>query len=380
MATAINLLRKYGQSFWYDNIERNMLQNGKLAQMIREDDLRGITSNPSIFEKAINGSKDYDDSLARLALEQPSLNSRDYFYQLAVEDIKHAADLLAHVYKESHGEDGYVSIEVSPDLAYNTSATIKEARELFKRIDRPNVMIKVPATWEGVPAVEQLIADGININATLLFSVDRYIEIAHAYIAGLQKRKESGQAIDKIASVASFFVSRVDNILEKLVDELPSDVSKTLASLRGQIGILNAKCAYVEYGKLFGNSFKDLAKSGARPQRLLWASTGVKNPDWSDVLYIDSLIGAHTVNTIPPATLDAFKDHGTATQATLEMGLKDAPAEFHALQNAGIDVKKAMQKLEDDGVASFTDAFKKLLGAIDDKMSQIKNRQSSSAA
>ncbi|MDH5218640.1 MAG: transaldolase, partial [Gammaproteobacteria bacterium] len=314
MTTPINQLKKYGQSFWYDNIQRSMIHNGQLQKMITEDDLSGITSNPAIFEKAINGSSDYDDTLARLAMDQPDLSGREYFYQLAIEDIKGAADLLLPVYEKTKALDGYVSIEVSPDLAYNADATIKEARELFARIGRPNVMIKVPATKEGVVAVEQLIADGININATLLFSAERYVEIAQAYIRGLEQRQQKGHAIDKIASVASFFVSRVDNSFEKQFDHLYEKndlaIQSKLNPLRGNVGIINAKCAFIEYKKLYGNAFKNLEKAGARPQRLLWASTGTKNPDWSDVLYIDSLIGENTVNTIPPATLNAFKDHG----------------------------------------------------------------------
>jgi transaldolase len=383
MTTPINQLKQFGQSFWYDNIQRSMIHNGALAKMIKEDDLRGITSNPSIFEKAINGSADYDDTLARLALELPDLSGREYFYQLAVEDIKNAADLLHGVYEQTNGKDGYVSIEVSPDLAYDTDATVKEARELFARVGKPNVMIKVPATKEGVPAVEQLIADGININATLLFSPQRYIEIAQAYIRGLEQRKAKGHAIDKVASVASFFVSRVDTNFEKEVDKIFDTVDgplkDKLAQLRGNIGIVNAKNAFLDYKQLYSNNFKPLASAGAQPQRLLWASTGTKNPEWSDVLYIDNLIGENTVNTIPPATLDAFKDHGKPA-ATLEQELNQAPNQFALLSQAGIDVTACMQQLEDEGVAAFAQAFDKLVKAIEEKMQAFKNRQDTSAA
>ena len=383
MTTPINQLKKYGQSFWYDNIQRSMIHNGQLQKMITEDDLSGITSNPAIFEKAINGSSDYDDTLARLAMDQPDLSGREYFYQLAIEDIKGAADLLLPVYEKTKALDGYVSIEVSPDLAYNADATIKEARELFARIGRPNVMIKVPATKEGVVAVEQLIADGININATLLFSAERYVEIAQAYIRGLEQRQQKGHAIDKIASVASFFVSRVDNSFEKQFDHLyeknDSAIQSKLNPLRGNVGIINAKCAFIEYKKLYGNAFKNLEKAGARPQRLLWASTGTKNPDWSDVLYIDSLIGENTVNTIPPATLNAFKDHGKP-QSSLEIDLNSAPEQFSTLSQSGIDVSAVMQQLEDEGVAIFAQAFEKLTQAIEAKMDEFKKRQDSSAA
>ena len=360
-----------------------MIHNGQLASMIKDDDLRGITSNPAIFEKAINGSTDYDDTLARLAMDQPNLSGREYFYQLAIEDIKDAADLLLPVYEQTKTLDGYISIEVSPDLAYDAEATIREARELFARIGRPNVMIKVPATKEGVIAVEQLISDGININATLLFSAERYVEIAQAYIRGLTQRHKKGHAIHNVASVASFFVSRVDNSFEEQIDKVfensDKDTQNKLQPLRGNVGIINAKCAFVEYKKLYGNDFKALEKAGARPQRLLWASTGTKNPDWSDVLYIDSLIGDNTVNTIPPATLAAFKDHGKP-QSSLETDLNIAKTQFEMLSNSGIDVASVMQQLEDDGVAIFAQAFEKLIQAIDEKMEAFKKRQDSSAA
>lgn len=375
MTSPINELKQFGQSFWYDNIQRSMLTDGALKHMIEHDDLMGITSNPSIFEKAINGSTDYDESLNRLALESPGLSSRDYFYHLAIEDIKAAADLLLPVYQKTNALDGYVSIEVSPDLAYNTAATITEARELVARINKPNLMIKVPATREGVPAVEQLTADGININATLLFSPDRYVEIAHAYIRGLQQRHQQGNAIDRIASVASFFVSRVDNLLETIVEQLDESAQRQLKDIRGKIGVLNAKCAYVEFHKIYAGNFTQLSQHGARPQRLLWASTGTKNPQWSDVLYIDSLIGNNTVNTIPPATLAAFKDHGKVT-ASLEQDLDNAPQQFAKLSQAGVDVSAAMQKLEDDGVAAFATAFENLTNALESKMRAIKTKQS----
>lgn len=383
MSSPINQLKEFGQSFWYDNIQRSMIHDGTLEKMIHEDDLRGITSNPAIFEKAINGSTDYDSTLARLALDQPNLSGRDYFYQLAIEDIKNAADLLMPVYEKTQALDGYVSIEVSPDLAYDTDATISEAREIFARIGKPNVMIKVPATAEGVPAVEQLITDGININATLLFSPVRYIEIAQAYIKGLKKRSAKGHSVDNIASVASFFVSRVDNNLEPQLEtrykHADDAVRQKLDQLKGNIGIINAKCAYMQYQALYGSDFNELKEAGARPQRLLWASTGTKNPEWSDVLYVDSLIGENTVNTIPPSTLEAFKDHGQAS-ASLSHRLDEAQDLFDALSEANIDVASSMQQLEDEGVKTFAQAFDKLTQAIEEKINNFRDRQNTSAA
>ena len=378
--TAINQLSNYGQSFWYDNIQRSLITNGDLENMIKNADLRGVTSNPSIFEKAIAKSNDYDSTLARLAHELPDASSREHFYQLAIEDIKNTADLLLPVYQKSNKVDGYVSLEVSPDLAYKTEETVKEAKELFARIGRPNVMIKVPATAEGVAAVEQLIADGVNVNATLLFSVERYVEIAKAFIRGMEQRKQNGLSVDNISSVASFFVSRVDSSLEPLLQEILAKQSDpALQALSGRIAIINAQCAYIEFQKLFGSTFKALAKAGANPQRLLWASTGIKNPDWSDVLYIESLIGDQTVNTIPPATLEAFMEHGVAN-STLEDNIQQAKEQFALLTKAGINVDKVMQALEDQGVASFAQSFDNLLNAIDEKISSFKDKQGSNAA
>ncbi|HFD31952.1 MAG TPA: transaldolase, partial [Gammaproteobacteria bacterium] len=293
----LSQLHTFGQSFWYDNIQRAMLQNGELQAMIDNDDLRGITSNPSIFEKAITGSDDYDESLAKYVASTPETNGREAFFTLAIEDIQAAADLLKPVYDSSQFVDGYVSLEVSPDLANDTEASVKEAHDLFLRINRPNAMIKIPATKAGIPAIEQLIADGINVNATLLFSVDRYIEVAKAYLRGIEKRHSRGLPVNNVASVASFFISRVDATVDGKLDKIGRDASH----LKGKLGIANAKLAYKEYKELFSDqAFSELRTAGAMPQRLLWASTGVKNPTYSDVLYIDKLIGKDTVNTIPP--------------------------------------------------------------------------------
>jgi len=374
----LSQLSSYGQSFWYDNIQRHLLQNGDMQKMIDEDDMRGVTSNPSIFEKAIANSNDYDVSLASLVKENPNLSSRDAFFALAVEDIQAASDLLKPVYDKTNAVDGYVSLEVSPDLAHDTDASIKEAQELFLRLGKPNAMIKIPATKAGIPVIEQLISDGINVNATLLFSAERYVEVAKAYIRGLTARHQRGMPINNIASVASFFVSRVDVNLDERLDH--SNNQQAAAPLKGKMAIANAKVAYLEYQALFeSDEFKALLDAGAKPQRLLWASTGTKNPELSDVLYIETLIGQDTVNTIPPATAEAFNDHGKVAE-TLTQGLAEAVEEFAMLEKLGVDVNAAMVQLEDEGVAAFEKSFNNLLDAIQNKMNDIKNSDSSSAA
>lgn len=362
-------LQSFGQSIWYDNIQRNMLgQDGQLAQMIKTDGLSGVTSNPSIFEKAINGSSDYDVQLAELLQQQPDMDSRELFFSLAIQDIQQAADLLLPVYQQSQSRDGYVSLEVSPDLAHDTAGTIAEAKRLAKWVNRSNLMIKVPSTKAGVAAVEALTAAGININATLLFSVQRYEEIARAYLRGLQQRQQQGLPVNNIASVASFFVSRVDNLVDGLLD---GTADQALASqLKGQTAILNAKAAYAVFKNLYANEFTELTAQGAQPQRLLWASTGVKNPAYSDVLYLDQLIGPATVNTVPPATYKAYLDHGNAA-ATLEQDVDTAAQRLAELGKLGIDLAAATQQLEDEGVKSFDDAFKTLLSAIAGKAQNL---------
>lgn len=372
--SSLRRLQEFGQSVWYDNIQRSMLGPGKeLARLIEEDGLRGVTSNPSIFEKAINGSKDYDDALLR-HVKGGLRDNRDLFFALAIEDIQGAADQLLPVYRKTNGLDGYVSLEVSPDLAYNASATIAEARKLAERVNRPNLMIKVPATHEGIEAVEALTAAGINVNATLLFGVDRYEEIARAYLRGLRQRLSLGQPVNKIASVASFFVSRVDTLVDSLLAEKAAKGSdqdrNDCGRLMNKVAIANAKAAYALFQHLYRHEFSDLEATGARPQRLLWASTGTKNPNLSDVLYIETLIGADTVNTIPPATYKAFKDHGTAA-STLEQGLDAAPKLLAELKQAGIDFNAVVQQLEDEGVKTFDKAFQTLLLAIDSKVQAL---------
>ena len=360
----LRTLNAYGQSIWYDNIHRAMLSSGELERMIAEDDLRGITSNPSIFDKAITGGREYDDALRRMLRQDPNQTSRELFFALAIEDIGAAADLLQPVYVATGGVDGMVSLEVSPDLAYDTEGTIREARALHARLDRPNVMIKVPATRAGLPAVEQLTAAGINVNVTLLFALDRYREVAEAYLLGLEQRLARGQQVEMIASVASFFVSRVDAALDPLL-------ANKRPELQGKLAIANAKLAYQAFKDLFGSGrFAALAKAGARPQRLLWASTSSKNPVYRDVLYVEELIGPQTVNTMPPATYEAFRDHGVVA-ATLEREMDSARAQLAALPALGIDLRAVTGRLEAEGVQAFARAFTNLLADIEAKAADL---------
>ncbi len=364
-------LQDFGQSIWYDNIERKMLLSGELARLINEDGLRGITSNPTIFEKAIANSNDYDDSMAKDLYSAAHQDSRALFFKLAIEDIQGAADLLKPVYDATQGRDGYVSLEVSPDLAYDVEATIAEAERLHSRVNRPNLMIKVPATKEGVLAFENLVTKGINVNVTLLFSVERYKEVVEAYLAGLEARLRQGLAIDSIASVASFFVSRVDSAVDSLLEQAVT-TAPGAAALQGQIAIANAKLAYAWYQRVFNSPrFEPMRQAGASTQRLLWASTGTKNPAYSDVMYLDALIGPDTVNTVPPATYAAYKDHGQP-RITLTEGLEDAERQITLLTSFGIDLDAVTKKLEDEGVQSFAKSFTNLLNAISAKTDMLR--------
>lgn len=377
---AENPLRKLaelGQSVWYDNIHREMLRSGELARMVEEDGLKGVTSNPTIFDKAITGGAEYHGDLQELIAAHPDWHARDYFYALAKDDIRAAADVLSGVYETTDGQDGFVSLEVSPDLARDTEKSVEEARKLFAQVDRPNVLIKIPATREGLPAIERLIADGISVNVTLLFSVERYVEVVEAYLRGLEARKERGHPLHNVVSVASFFVSRVDTLLDKLIEERAKTSQEPdrerLLALRGKLAVANAKLAYLRFRELFGGEeFAALAAEGANVQRLLWASTGTKNPEYSDVLYLESLIGPDTINTVPPATYAAFKDHGRVA-LTLEQELDTAPALLEEVSRRGIDLPAAMRQLEEEGVKAFADSFDSLLQHIDEKVREIRS-------
>jgi transaldolase len=364
-------LQKQGQSVWLDYIRRDLITSGELKRLIDEDGLRGITSNPSIFEKAIAGSTDYAGFLGQLRAQ--GLSSGDIYERIAVRDIQDSADLLLPVYKATNKHDGYVSLEVSPTLARDTKGTIEEARRLWKTVARPNIMIKVPGTDEGAPAVRQLIGEGININITLLFAQEAYVKVAQAYIDGLEAAQKSGIDISGIASVASFFVSRIDSLVDSMIDERlktatpPSPDQELLRSLHGKVAIANAKQAYRSYQQMIvGQRWKALAASGAQVQRLLWASTSTKNPKYRDVLYIEELIGPDTVNTIPPATMDAFRDHGVVKR-TLDADVAAADATMSNLEKAGISMQKVTAQLLEEAIKLFADAFQKLLSAVEQK-------------
>ncbi len=367
-------LQAQGQSVWYDNIRRGLITSGELQQLI-DDGVVGITSNPTIFEKAMVDSTDYDDELGTLAKQ--GHDARAVFETLSLSDIGKAADMLRGVYDKTDALDGYISIEVSPVLAHDTEATLKEARHLWTKLDRPNIMIKVPATPEGIPAIKTLISEGINVNVTMLFALDNYREVADAYISGLEARAESGGSIDRIASVASIFVSRIDSAVDAQLDQKIKATDNAaeqekLRSLQGKAAIANAKATYAEYQKIFGSDrFAALRAKGAKPQRPLWASTSTKNPAFPDLLYVEALVGPETVDTMPPATVTAFMDHGTA-KPTLLTGLDEAPKTLEALGEVGIDIPAVMQKLQDDGVASFAKSFENMIGSIQKKVEAMR--------
>lgn len=361
-------LLNYGQSMWLDYIRRDLFTTGKLKQMITEDGLRGMTSNPSIFEKAIADSSLYDDFLKSLA-SRSDLDTTARYEQIAIRDIQDAADALRTVYDESKCRDGYVSLEVSPYLARKTQETIDEARRLWKTVQRENVMIKVPGTAEGLPAIRQLIGEGININITLLFAQEVYEKVAEAYIAGLEDLAGHGGNLKKMASVASFFISRIDTLVDSMLNDkikATNDPSQQalLKSILGKVAIANGKLTYQRYQKIFsGPRWQALAAKGAQTQRVLWASTSTKNPNYRDVIYIEELIGRETVNTMPPATIDAFRDHGRLRNALME-DVPGAQKVMDDLARAGISIKQVTDKLTDDGVKLFADAFDKLLAAV----------------
>src|SRR5947209_13052545 len=360
-------LLAHGQSPWMDYIRRDLLTGGGLKKYIDNDGLRGMTSNPAIFEKAITGSNLYNDILT--SPEAKKLDANGIFEKIAIRDVQDACDIFKPVYAESKRRDGYVSLEVSPFLGFDTKASLTEARRLWKAVDRPNVMIKIPGTPEGLPAIRQLLEDGININITLLFAQSAYEQVAEAYIAALEARMAKGQDVSKIASVASFFVSRIDTLIDgqidaKLKTETDAKKKELLSSVQGKVAIANARRTYAKYQELAGGPrWKALASKGAQTQRLLWASTSTKNPKYRDVLYVEELIGADTVDTIPPATFDAFRDHGRL-RSSLTENVEGAAKTMADLAKAGISMKEITDKLLVDGVKLFSDAFKTLLDAV----------------
>jgi transaldolase/glucose-6-phosphate isomerase len=367
-------LLTYGQSMWLDYIRRDLFSSGKLKHLIDDDGLRGMTSNPSIFEKAIADSSLYDDQLKSLA-SRSDLDTTGRYEQIAIADIQSAADALRPVYDASNARDGYVSLEVSPYLAHKTKESIDEARRLWKAVNRENVMIKIPGTAEGLPAIQQLIGEGININITLLFSQKVYEQVAEAYVAGVEQLAKTGGNVKKMASVASFFISRIDSLVDSLLEaKIKADPGQQALykSLLGKIAIANGKLAYQSYQRIFsGPRWQALAAKGAQTQRVLWASTSTKNPAYRDVLYVEELIGPDTVNTMPPATIDAFRDHGVC-KTTLTQDVAGAAKTMDDLARAGISIKEVTDKLTDDAVKLFAEAFDKLLAAVAKSTSQKK--------
>ena len=365
MSNPLVTLQQLGQSPWHDNIRRDLITSGKLAKMIQDGDITGLTSNPTIFEQAIANSDAYDDDLRISAAEGKSAAAS--FDALAIADIKSAARLFMSVFERTKGNDGYVSIEVSPTLAHDTQGTIEEARRLWRTVDRPNLMVKIPATLAGIPAIEAAIAEGINVNVTLIFSLDRYEAVAAAYIGGLLRRAQAGVDIRCISSVASFFVSRVDSAVDKLLDEkiaVNAANAGTLRALKGKAGIANAKLAYEAFRRVFGGeTFAKLAAKGARRQRPLWASTSSKNPSYADTYFVEALIGPDTVNTMPPATIDAYRDHGKP-EVRIDREVETARKVIAGIGAAGIDFGAVLLQLEAEGVSSFAKSYESLLAMV----------------
>lgn len=369
-------VQKFGQSIWYDNISRELIHSGDLQALIDHSGVVGITSNPTIFEKAIGAGSTYDAQIRGLLDHEAS----QIYDLLSIQDIGEACDLLLPVFERTNGVDGYVSLEVSPLWANDTATTLSEAKRLNAAVSRPNLMIKIPGTPAGLPAVEEAIYEGINVNITLLFSVANYIQVADAYLRGLERRAADGKPIDKIASVASFFLSRIDTMVDKQLENnireaQGRDVPRVTANseLLGKAAIANAKVAYRHFKEMFHDGrFGKLKAAGAHPQRPLWASTGTKNPAYPDTLYLDALIGEDTVNTVPPATLAAFKDHGTAAP-TLDHGLDDAQIVLDKLAEVGVNLDLITQQLQEDGVESFADSFQKLIAGVEGKVKLLQN-------
>jgi transaldolase len=367
-------LKDYGQSVWMDNLSRDLLQSGELAQLIESRDVHGITSNPAIFEKAIAGNAIYDADIE--AGIRAGKSVEEIYESLVFEDIRNACDVLMPIYQESGGVDGYVSLEVPPNLAHDTDGTLREARRYYNAIQRPNLMIKIPGTPEGLPAVEAAISEGINVNVTLLFSVQSYIDTAWAYIRGLEARAAKGQDVRNLASVASFFLSRIDSKVDDRLNALAaeaddSDRTAQLQAAKGKVAIANAKLAYQEYKQIIaGDRWQALAAKGARVQRLLWASTSTKNPAYSDVMYVDELIGPDTVNTLPPNTIEACADHCDVA-SRIETDVESAQQLIATLPDLGLDLDQVMAELLDEGIDKFIQPFDKLMDALVTKVKQL---------
>jgi transaldolase/transaldolase/glucose-6-phosphate isomerase len=355
----LNKIQQHGQSIWLDLLDREIMNTGKLQNLIDDDDLRGLTSNPSIFEKAISGSADYDDDIAKLSKKEDSNSA--IFFDMAIADIQRAADIFKPVFDKTEGKDGFVSLEVSPYLALDTDGTIEQARELWKKVNRKNVMIKIPGTKQGLPAIRECLREGININVTLLFGLPRYREITEAFMGGLEDRLKEGHSIKDVASVASFFLSRIDVMVDPMLKEKNAD------QLVGEIAIASAKKAYQIYLDMIASDrFKTLAAKGAQTQRVLWASTSAKDPSFSDVKYVEPLIGKDTINTLPMETIDAFRDHGKVAD-TITKDIDSANKAMDDLKNLGIDIETITQRLENEGIEKFNKAYEQLLKSIADQ-------------
>jgi transaldolase len=378
MSNPLQQLLSQGQSVWYDNIDRAQLASGQFQTMLTEDGIRGVTSNPTIFGKSISSGHAYDEQMTQLMNEGKDTN--EIYEAVAIQDIRTVADLLRPVYDQTEGQDGYVSLEVSPDLAHDTAATIAEARRFWKIVDRPNLLIKIPATPAGIPAIETAIREGINVNITLIFSLDSYRAVTDAYLSGLEARNGEGKDIRGIASVASFFVSRVDTLVDKLLEDKvkassdPSEQQK-LKGLEGKAAIANARLVYQEFKRIFSSPrFESLKHAGAHVQRPLWASTSTKNPAYRDVLYAEELIGPDTVDTMPLETVQNFRDHGKV-RYSIEDDLDGARATLAALEAEGIHYDQVTQQLQDEGVKKFADSFHELFDGIRSKQQKIKAGQ-----
>ena len=375
VANPVAKLPQVGQSVWLDFIKRSLITGGELRRLVEEDGIGGVTSNPAIFQKAIEGSDDYLSAIKELAKAE-QLSPKGLYERLAIKDIQDTADILRPVYDRTKAHDGYVSLEVSPELAKDTQGTMEEARRLWASVARPNVMIKVPATPEGVPAIRTLLSEGINVNVTLLFARDRYEEVARTFIEGLEIAAAAGRPLATIAGVASFFVSRIDTLadsmLQKKIDAAaPADKAR-LQALLGKVAVANAKLAYQSYKQIFsGARWEALRAKGAQVQRVLWASTGTKNPAYRDVLYVEELIGPETVNTMPPETITAFKDHGRI-RPSLEEDLAGASATLAALEAAGVSLRQVTDELIEDGLKKFVEPFTKLLAAVERRAAEAR--------